>query len=184
MTPLDPGLPLSLFNYFGPDFELEATRVEPDDLPDIKRSLKSTLADSNLRGTELEEKWSAIDQIRVMDRLYVLVTLKPETRLPDYFTELDFTMDQVKPESVTPFYRLSLERGARPVVVFGTGFSSHRGNMGFGMGSVFPVSQSPDEEWSHSYEYLLLFPEGTPFNDNSVLKVRFHNGVEIKLGFD
>ncbi|AAN50551.1 hypothetical protein ACO2J1_16895 [Leptospira interrogans] len=167
---------LSELPFYGAGFYVSASKIEKEDLVEIRKDLKNELA-SRIPKDRIE-RWKEADSLNGSEGIYILFQIVPETRVLPEFLDFQFYLNDVSADKIWNYYVQSFTAKVRnyrfsALPVYGTfGYPFYTAPPGVYSSGTFVYDSDVTTETEHIYRFLVRFPKDTLFK-NSQNKIFF-----------
>ncbi len=162
--------------FYGSGFYVSASRVDKEDLEELRKDLKNELA-FRIPKDRLE-RWKEISELSGTEGIYILFQIVPETRVLPEFLNFQFLLNDQPPEKTWSYYLQTLTAKVR-----NTRFSAlpAYGAVSYPYYTVPPgvypsgalvYDSDVTTDTEHIYRFLVRFPK-TAFSSNTTSKNYF-----------
>ncbi|WP_036098753.1 hypothetical protein [Leptospira noguchii] len=153
---------LSELPFYGAGFYVSASKIEKDDLGEIRKDLKNELAFRIPK--DRIERWKEVDSLNGSEGIYVLFQIVPETRVLPEFLDFQFYLNDVLADKIWNYYVQSFTAKVRnyrfsALPVFGYPF--YTAPPGAYTSGSFIYDSDVTTETEHIYRFLVRFPKDT-----------------------
>lgn len=149
--------------YYGAGFYVSASKVDKDDLDEIRKDLKNELASRAPK--DRLERWQEISSLNGSEGMYVLFQIVPETRVLPEFLNFEFSLNDKPSEKVWGYYVQTFTARVRnsrfsALPAYGT-FAYPYYPATPGLYSSGPILYDSDvtTDTEHCYRFLVRFPK-------------------------
>lgn len=156
--------------YYGAGFYVSASKIEKEDLDEIRKDLKNEL--SSRIPKDRVERWKEINALNGNEGIYILFQIVPETRVLPEFLEFQFSLNDKPSERVWNYYVQTFTARVRnsrfsALPVYGTfGYPYHVVPPGVYPSGTILYDSDVTGETEHIYRFLVRFPKDA-LNKNS-----------------
>lgn len=154
---------LSELPYYGAGFYVSASKVEKDDLEEIRKDLKNELA---LRvPKDRVERWKEVGGLNGSEGIYILFQIVPETRVLPEFLDFQFSLNEKTAEKTWSYYVQTFTARVRnsrfsALPVYGTfGYPYHTVPPGVYPSGAILYDSDVVADTEHVYRFLIRFPK-------------------------
>ncbi|WP_061249177.1 hypothetical protein [Leptospira alstonii] len=149
--------------FYGGGFLVSASKIEKEDLEDIRKDLKNELASRIPK--DRVEKWKELNALDGSEGIYILFQIVPETRVLPEFLEFQFSLNEKPPEKTWSYYVQTFTARVRnsrfsALPVYGTfGYPFYTVPPGVYPSGTVLYDSDVTAETEHIYRFLIRFPK-------------------------
>ncbi|WP_332460767.1 hypothetical protein [Leptospira ainazelensis] len=92
--------------FYGAGFYVSASKVDKEDLEELRKDLKNELASRAPK--DRVERWKEISELNGSEGIYILFQIVPETRVLPEFLNFQFLLNDQTSEKIWPYYLQTL----------------------------------------------------------------------------
>lgn len=154
---------LSELPYYGAGFYVSASKVETDDLEEIRKDLKNELASRVPK--DRVERWKEVGGLNGSEGIYILFQIVPETRVLPEFLDFQFSLNEKTAEKTWSYYVQTFTARVRnsrfsALPVYGTfGYPYHTVPPGVYPSGTILYDSDVVADTEHVYRFLVRFPK-------------------------
>ncbi|MBM9579039.1 hypothetical protein JWG45_17975 [Leptospira sp. 201903070] len=159
--------------FYGAGFYVSASKVDKEDLEDVRKNLKNELASRAPK--DRLERWKEISELNGSEGIYILFQIVPETRVLPEFLNFQFLLNDQPAEKIWPYYLQTLTAKVRntrfsALPAYGTvGYPYYTVPPGVYPSGAILYDSDVTTDVEHIYRFLVRFPKNA-FNSDSKSK--------------
>lgn len=149
--------------YYGAGFYVSASKIEKEDLDEIRKDLKNELASRIPK--DRVDRWKEVNSLNGNEGIYILFQIVPETRVLPEFLEFQFSLNDKASERIWSYYAQTFTARVRnsrfsALPVYGTfGYPYHTVPPGVYPSGTILYDSDVTAETEHIYRFLVRFPK-------------------------